>query len=295
MSYELRVMSILFYDLFSTHRYHPHIFKKKIQMNLMQIRLMFIGIIISSISYSQGSPPVPYTPRDTMHYFTLGSTIIPLQLIRYGTNRHIVIINLHDDETTSVEAAKNILQDIGGLLIKIDNKNQRLVSFILNKKEYTFDPNRIFSKKGIIATLKKNKAYSDLALKKVQAFASFILKKIPGTTTTLIAVHNNDDGRLSIHSYQKGGDKVKDVKKINIGLSEDPDNFYFTTDKDIFKRLAPLDYNVILQENKKANDDGSLSIYYGRRNMSYVNVEVTQGQAKRQSQMIKSLFTDLKY
>jgi hypothetical protein len=264
-------------------------------MNSIQIRLMFIGIIISSISFSQDSDPVRYIPRETMHYFELGSTIIPLQLIRYGNNRHIVMINVHDDETTAVVAAKNVLQDIGGLLIKIENKNQRLVSFILNKKQYKFDPNRIFSKKGIIATLKKNKSYSDLAVKKIQVFASFILKKIPGTNTTLIAVHNNDDGRLSIRSFEKGGDKVKDVKNINIGLSEDPDNFYFTTDKDIFKRLASLNYNVVLQENKKAKDDGSLSIYYGRRNMSYVNVEVNQGQAERQSQMIKSLFTDLKY
>jgi len=250
---------------------------------------LLIGITVSAIAFSQNDSTVRYFPWQTTHYFKLGSTIIQLKQFEYGANKNIVMINLHDDEITAVDAANKVLQNTGGILIKIENKNQRLVTFRLNKRQYKFDPNRIFSRSGIIATLKKNKSYSILAVKQIQAFASFVIKKIPADTKTLIAIHNNDEERLSISSYQKGGYYEKDVKKLNIQLSEDPDNFYFTTDKNIFYILSSLRYNVVLQENEKARNDGSLSVYYGRRNMSYVNVEVNRGQLERQSEMIKVL------
>jgi hypothetical protein len=49
----------------------------------------------------------------------LGNKEIKLQVLQYGDKKDIVFINLHDNETTSVEAAKRILERQGGMLIKI--------------------------------------------------------------------------------------------------------------------------------------------------------------------------------
>ncbi|MBK8952815.1 MAG: hypothetical protein IPM85_11545 [Chitinophagaceae bacterium] len=51
--------------------------------------------------------------------------------------------NLHQSE-----AAMEVLSRRGGLLIKIENRKQRFITFPVGNKTYTFDANRIFSGKG---------------------------------------------------------------------------------------------------------------------------------------------------
>lgn len=191
---------------------------------------LFIVLIFNFINcFAQDSVKtlVNFLPKENTYNFKLGTTIIPVKTFQYGTKPNNVFIHLHDDETTAVEAAKTVLKEKGGLLIKIENNNKRLITFILDKNSYRFDPNRIFTKTGILATLKKlNTSFTTLASSHVQKFASFVLHKIPANTTTLIAVHNNDEGRLSIFSYAKGGDYEKDAAKVNVNADHDPDNFF---------------------------------------------------------------------
>jgi hypothetical protein len=46
---------------------------------------------------------------------------------------------------------------------------------------------------------------------------------------------------------------------------------------------------VVLQHNTNAVDDGSLSIFYGRKNKSYVNVEAEHGHLEQQKKMLSVL------
>ena len=53
--------------------------------------------------------------------------------------------------------------------------------------------------------------------------------------------------------------------------------FYFITTARLYGLLTPTGFNVILQNNAKATDDGSLSVYFGQRNIEYVNIEAQHG------------------
>ena len=62
-------------------------------------------------------------------------------------------INLHNNEKTSLNAAKQYLNKIGGRLINIENNGERLINFKYNGFNYIFDPNRIYSASGIDTTI----------------------------------------------------------------------------------------------------------------------------------------------
>jgi hypothetical protein len=87
----------------------------------------------------------------------------------------------------------------------------------------------------------------------------------------------------------KGGFHEKDAVAVNKNDSQDPDNFFFTTDRRLSRSLSAAGYNVVFQNNKKATDDGSLSIYYGRRSKSYINIEAENGMLQLQERMIESV------
>ena len=74
----------------------------------------------------------------------------------------------------------------------------------------------------------------------------------------------------------------------------DPDNFFLTTDEGLYQRLAEEKQNVVLQDNEKASDDGSMSIYYGKRGMKYVNVEAQLGDIQSQVKMLRLMVDKLK-
>ena len=50
--------------------------------------------------------------------------------------------------------AKKVLETNGGTLIRLENLKQRNMRFKLNGNFFAFDPNRIFSRTGIIQTLR---------------------------------------------------------------------------------------------------------------------------------------------
>jgi hypothetical protein len=55
-------------------------------------------------------------------------------MIQFGEPNGIVCINLHDNEYTSVNAAMWVLRETGGTLIRIQNKQERLIKFILKNR-----------------------------------------------------------------------------------------------------------------------------------------------------------------
>lgn len=202
-----------------------------------------------------------------------------------GKKNEFLFLNLHDNETTSVKAGVAVLQAHGGSLIKIENDNQRLISFSLDGKNYQFDPNRIFTKTGIKKSLNKYGSCTPQAIEVVAAFADSLLSKIPADKM-VIALHNNEQGTLSIKSYLPGGSLEREAAKAYANPLLDPDDFFFTTDSALYKKIETLNYNVALQNNSKATDDGSLSVLLGRQNKSYLNAEAQHGHLAEQTKML---------
>ncbi len=121
-------------------------------------KLMFLvcGCVFFFVSCGQQtSSDTLYTPVETTSVFRIGNRDITLLKQQYGERDDFVMLNLHDDERTSVNAAQKILQRNGGTLIRILNDSARLISFSIGNREFSFDPNRIFTLAGARESLQK--------------------------------------------------------------------------------------------------------------------------------------------
>lgn len=217
----------------------------------------------------------------------LGDRIIQIKTFQYGDSRDIVYINLHDDEITSVNSARRLLEREAGLLIKIENYKTRNIKFKLEGKYYTFDPNRMFSRIGIIQSLTMFGRVNEKAVNEIDKFAKRVLQLIPENPVCIIALHNNSNGKFSISSYLPGNIREKDAKNLFVNPDEDPDDIFLTTDSLLFLQFADDKYNTVYQDNENAKKDGSLSIYCGEKNIRYVNCETEHGHDIQYQQMIQ--------
>lgn len=253
------------------------------------LSFLLICNVLSSLSQTSVRKMIitPNTPEITTIAHKLGDRTIHIKTYYYGNSKNIVYINLHDDEVTSVNAAKRLLQMESGILIKIDNFKTRNIKFKLEGKYYTFDPNRIFSRIGIIQTLTMFGRVNMKAVDEIDKFAQRILSLIPPKPACIIALHNNTNGKFSINSFLPGQIREHDAKDLSVNQDEDPDDIFLTTDSILFRKLADDRYNSIYQDNENAKKDGSLSIYCGEKNIRYVNCETQHGHDIQYQQMIQ--------
>jgi hypothetical protein len=259
---------------------------------MQKIILLLTCLLISIFCFSQTDSSVD-APVVASYYFDWGKDSSEILVSQYGSRKGLVIIHLHDDEISSSEAAKKVLVQTGGILIELQNHEKRLVSFKKNGKKFQFDPNRIFTAKGRSQNLRYlNKTVTPAAITSVKKFAAFILQKIPKSVVTLVAVHNNKNGNYSINSYKPG--TSKDVLKWYKNPKRDPDNFFIVNNNEMFKGIKKRGFNAILQNSLKVTDDGSLSIYYGKKNLVYVNIETQKGNLDEQVKMLNAVFSILR-
>lgn len=230
-----------------------------------------------------------YIPAEKTILYKLGDKTVPLSISRYGNSAAIVCINLHDNEFTSVQAARSVLEQKGGLLIKIENNRQRVIRFRLRGKTYAFDPNRIFSRTGIEQTLRENSIADIYAIEEIEKFAARLLSLIPDETACVVALHNNSENAYSVKSYLPGNDREKDAREVYANDKQDMDDIVLTTDSILYKKMADRGYNSIWQHNERAKKDGSLSVFYGENNKRYVNIETQHGRLSQYIEMFSKL------
>ena len=204
------------------------------------------------------TPQDKLTPVINTITHKIGNSKIRIQTFQYGDKKDIVFISLHDNEFTGLEPTKLLLEEHGGLLIKIENDNSRNINFSLDQRSYTFDPNRMFSKIGIQKTLQSFGRSNNKAVNEVDKFAKRILQLFPKDFNCAIALHDNTDGGYSVKYYQPGSQYGNDARLVSIDSSQDPDDFFLTTDSLLFHQLSAKKYNAILQHNQRAKQDGSL-------------------------------------
>jgi hypothetical protein len=264
-----------------------------------QMGNVFISIILALVftgcasvrdkRASSASPQIDFWMQRVA--FQIGETKIHAQSRHFGTGT-LTMVNVHDDEQKSVDAAVKVLEKCGGRLVELTHSGKRRVVFSLDEQEYSFDPNRIFSKAGVRLTL-RNETNRDAKVPEqahlaVDKFAAqFIHYFKLGKAHEFITLHNNGDGGLSIHTYEPGGNWAADTDELHVSRAIDPDEFFFVTDKRIYEELKKRDANVILQDNSIKRDDGSLSVFAGRRGIRYINVEAQPEHFEEQIRMIE--------
>lgn len=244
----------------------------------------FLLLVTTAVVAAQTQPlkSITLKPSQT-EVLKLGDNLI--QLCTYGSGSP-TYVHLHANEKTSLVAAKQMIKTQGGTIITIAHQGGRLVEFTENNQRYRFDPNRIFTKKGRIATLKENSSYSANAEKALARLAKAITRSLP--PGRIIAIHNNSI-RYNINSYKPGARFASDAKSIHINPTENPRNFFYVTRQQDFSQLQSMKFNVVLQDSKNVTDDGSLSVYAEQTNRQYINVEAGHGMLASQMRMLRAL------
>ncbi|MBK8311438.1 MAG: hypothetical protein IPL04_11605 [Chitinophagaceae bacterium] len=254
---------------------------------------IFICLFCKTI-IAQSSDPIIiskalFVPAEKTIFHKIGDRNIAVKIFQYGDVKDFVCINVHANETSSFNAAKSVLEQTGGTLIKIENTNQRVIKFRLNGITYGFDPNRIYSRIGIEQTLRDNRRTSKQAILEIEKFAGMLLQLIPDSTKCIIALHNNTEEAYSVRSYLPDGNRKKDAKAVYNDSTQDVDDIAFTTDSLLYQRMADFGFNSIWQDNEKVKKDGSLSVYCGENDKRYINIETQHGKVEQYIIMLEKL------
>lgn len=262
----------------------------------MQLFLPYCFSFLSFVSFSEPifsistnllvSPPAYETVID----YQVGDETIQVILYQKGTYVKELYFNMHDDENTSVEAAKKIIDLYGGRLAELRHSGKREVTFNLKGKQYKFDPNRIFTRAGVKATLTRYGRHSKAAEDEVYEFGQQLIKDVVADAEIVVAMHNNVNTiYFSVASYAPGGGMAKEAANIYINPQMGTGEFFFVTDVDFFNHFKEAEFSVVLQNNNNMTDDGSLSVYCGMKNTPYINVEAQRGHLQEQIAMLQEL------
>jgi hypothetical protein len=229
--------------------------------------------------------------QTTIDTATLGDTKIRLVTMVAGVQPGVQYLHVHQNEATAVTAAKAMLTSAKkGSFVTWVGQGDRYVSFKLQGLTYKFDPNRIFTTAGAHATLNSQGPFSAEALAAVRQVAVQFTQRYVDSMQLVVALHNNTDGGgLSIDSYLPGGTESANTQLVHRSSSHDPDDFFYTTNADIYAYFSKRNFNIVLQDNTKVVDDGSLSVYAGQKGIAYLNVEAQHGHLKQQTAMLKAV------
>jgi hypothetical protein len=219
--------------------------------------------------------------------FKLGEAVVRIKVFKRGSGSP-TMINVHDDENTSVIAGKTIAKESGGRVIELVHSGRRFVRFTIDHDAYSFDPNRIFSDKGIKTTLSRGPNYSEAGHIAVKEFARGFLDLYQlDREPVIVALHNTDGGGLTIHSYRKDGEKGSASATLHASERRGPGDFFYVTDRRFFDYLKERDFNVTLQDDATVPDDGSASVYFARRGIPYINIEADRKNLEQQIEMVR--------
>lgn len=252
---------------------------------MFQFRLVLLIFFIQNLCFGQ-------TDSSLVRSIKIGDSTIQI-LHHYGdVEDDILFINVHEDEITSIEVVHEFAGSNPVHFVRLKHNETRRVEFSIKSKPFSVDPNRIYTRKGRRKTLKDGGKFNFKAAKEVRDFAFEILSYLDNRSV-IVAMHNNTDVNYSIKSYLPGGDESKNTKEVFINPEMDPDDFIYTTEKIFFDKLKERNINVILQDNKKYVNDGSLSVYCGVRGIPYINIEAQKGHFDEQLFLIQEVMAIL--
>ncbi len=201
------------------------------------------------------------------------------RILRNGRSKRRYL-RIHGNEETARLVLDRHMQTHEGIAYIIQNQVRNV-----QVEGLQLDPNRMFSRVGAEASLKRLNTAPDAAQmaralnlldrgreKLVRAFA-------PPKGGLLVALHNNNEGYAV-------DEEVPISDQISLRQPSDPHAFFLCTDPADFETLKTSPYNVVLQQHGPKQDDGSFSRLAAARGIRYVNLEVHLGQPGRQREML---------
>ncbi len=224
--------------------------------------------------------------QDTIHTsLSLGDSSLVIVEHTATIKPQMMFLNLHENESTSIEALKIVADTIPIDYIYLKHGGERRVEFSNNDQQYSIDPNRIYTKVGTEATLNENDQLDEFGLVTSEFLAHRIFQKLQ-KGKSVISVHNNTPDEYSIFSYLPDSSEAGNTRQLFINEAADPDDFIYTTNLLVYQAAKRDSINVILQSDDNLIDDGSLSVYCGIQGILYVNIETEHGHLKEQIRLI---------
>ena len=232
------------------------------------------------------------TPALPSRTVQLCDTQLLIEVEEFGSGGP-VFINVHENETTSVDATRVVLKNGKGRIVRLRAKGRRNVVFWRGVRPFGFDPNRIFTEAGMRQTLSHFSSLTPPALDALHRLRTELLHLLPTDSgQPVVALHNNSGTDYSISNYRPGGRLENDAAALSIAVRERPEDFFIVTDMRWFKHLAQSNFNVVLQ-SPNVHDDGSLSVWFQSKGLCYINVEAQHGRQAEQEEMIRAVLYGL--
>lgn len=252
------------------------------------MRRALVSVLLALAAAGCHSQPLRSSPERIP--LRLGQTEIAFAVHSTGRSLPAFLV-LHDNEDTAVEAGLERIRAAGGRLVEVQAQGGRLVELQLDGQTWRFDPNRVFTDAGAEATLRAhNGSAPSGVLAEARRFAETVLEIYgAGSLELVVTLHNNSEEQYSAARYLPGGDLALAAAAVYLPPEADPDDFFYVTERRFFDALAAEGFPVVLQDNARVMDDGSLSVWAARRGVPYVNVEAEHGHRERQIQMLEAL------
>lgn len=214
----------------------------------------------------------------------VGDTTVRLQAYAHGEGP--TFIRVHENETDAGIVGKRIVAELGGRFIDLVHRGSRDVAFTMGGSSYLIDPNRIFTREGIVRTLRASDR-KDVApaIAAVSVFAGAILDFI-GEKRPLIALHNNRGAGYGLSSYERSSSiQSADGGTMVYRGATGGHNFFLVTVQEFFASFLRRDISVVYEPH--GLNDGSLSYRYSKDGVAYINIETIFGQRELQMQLAR--------
>lgn len=288
----------------------------------MKIAQIFIVIlmffIVVTLAVSADAAIVKTTRK-----LPLGESFITVNVYE-NAGASVTFFAPHHNEQIGLNLAKDYVNRSGGRLIEIESTDERgaparFVKFTYAGRNYTLDPNRIYTDNGRGCNVAPEVAET------VQNFAEELLRiifapdgrNLRAGERFIVAVHNNTDVSLKAQAAQTSDLtavaflKEQSTKNIMHGAFEaqadgvflsntetDEDNFIFLSTPAHIGYFAEKGFNVVVQkpstrlQSKQCTvDDGSLSVYSANASIPYICLEADGASGyNRQRQMLDAVY-----
>jgi hypothetical protein len=230
----------------------------------------------------------------------------------------------HHNEQIGLNLARDYVSRNGGRLIEIESTDargnpMRYVKFNYFGKNYTIDPNRIYTDNGrsCNAASEINEIVKNFADELLKIILDADGKTLRANERFIVAVHNNTDVSAKTSNAQNADLtavaflKAQSTRNLAEGAFEaqadgvflsntetDEDNFIFLSTPQHIGYFAEKGFNVVVQkpasrlQSKQCTiDDGSLSVYSAQTSVPYICLEAdgVNGYA-RQRQMLEAIY-----
>jgi hypothetical protein len=246
----------------------------------------------------------------------LGDDVVFLKVWNENSLSNQVYVHVHENEEASLAAALELTQKHPSKVVSLshskDGTTSRNVTFSMNEKKYSFDPNRIYTLNDELLIKHISKLSPQPAdravMLEVRMLAEAIWTQVKDYPL-IIALHNNKnqpaqikkrwfkidtliEASYSVESYIQHCDHRSDsnqsCEEIYINPKMNNSEFFIVTEKSDFDDLITKKQTVVLQ-NSDPKDDGSMSVWAAKHQKRYINAEAKQGRQSNQLEMLKVL------